>query len=207
MKTNDQFQDAVSAYESVRAAKQELKEESKLICEEIAKAQDELAGLQTSYLPVQDLKEGIIQLLCCSGENFEMNSIRPAISALATNGKWGLGFPMEEYGKPINYKNMESAIAGNLPQFAACQIFTPDKSTYFDDRVFLGLLFKAIEPTIRNIMEKMQPEEFGYDHINPSEIGPGLEERRQMIQAIKAKIQALEEKKGAIAGKLSALGE
>ena len=89
--TTSEFQSAVSAYESVLAAKQALKAENESICKEIAKAKEELVWLQTSYLPLQDLKEGIIQLLRCSGENFGMNTIRPAISTLATNGKWGVG--------------------------------------------------------------------------------------------------------------------
>ena len=122
-------------------------------------------------------------------------------------GVWGVGSSIEDLGKPMNFNNIEKSIVGDLPYFASCQIFTPDKSIYFDDRAFLGLLFNAIEPTIRSIMEKMQPEEFGYGRINADEIGPGLEERHQMIQSIKAKIQELEHKKGANIQKLDALSK
>ncbi len=135
-----------------------------------------------------------------------MEQIRPAISGLATNTAWSSGTPVEEFGRPLKYTTIEKALSGKLGDYPACQILTPNKSG-FDDRVFFAVLFKVIEPTIRNIMEKMQPENFGYSHISQSEIGPGLEERRQMIREIKAKIQILEENKGAIAGKLSALGE
>lgn len=206
MNTNDQFQSAVTAYEGVKAAKAALKAESKSICEEIAKAKDELSWLQTSYLPLQDVKEGLIQILFLGSRNYEMEQIIPAISGLATNTAWASGTSADEFGKPLKYTTIEKALSGQLGDYPACQILTPNKSR-LDDRVFFAVLFKVIEPTIRNIMEKMQPEDFGYNHITPSQIGPGLEERRQMIQAIKAKIQTLEEKKGAIAGKLSALGE
>lgn len=201
----DQYQDSIIALEGIKAAKQALKEEHKAICEEITKAQDELAWLQTSYLPLQDFKEGIIQFLSCSGQNYGMGSIRPTISNLATNLMWGIGFPQECFGLPMKFKDLEKAIAGSLPQFPACQIFTPDKSMFFDDRAFLALLFKVIEPTIREIMERMQPEEFGYGRINQSEIGPGLEERRQMITDVAAKILDLDKKKSIVIEKLGAL--
>ncbi len=53
----------------------------------------------------------------------------------------------------------------------------------------------------------MTPEEFGYGRILPSEIGPGLKERGDMIQVIKAKIQELELSKGANVQKLHALSQ
>lgn len=201
----DSYQNTVAALESVKAGKQALKIEYDVICEEITKAQNELDWLQTSYLPLQDLKEGIIQLLCASGQKYGMSSIRPGIKDLATNAKFGAGFPVEEYGKPMTYANIEKAINGDWGQFALCQIFTPDKSIFFDDRAFLGLLFKTIEPVVRNIMEKMSPQEFGYTKIKESEIGPGLEERRHMIADIAAKLLDLDNKKLSVSNKIRAL--
>ena len=72
MNKNDEFQNAVSAYESVRVLKQTLKSENEAIDQEIAKAKEELAWLQTSYLPLQDLKDGIIEILAVGAENYEM---------------------------------------------------------------------------------------------------------------------------------------
>ena len=106
----------------------------------------------------------------------------------------------------MRYQTIENVFSGKLGDFPACQILTPQKSG-FDDRALLSLFFKAIEQTLRGIMGKMTPEEFGYSRIVPSEIGPGLEERREMIQAIKTKIQELELKKGANAQKLDALSK
>jgi hypothetical protein len=201
---DDEFQSVVSAYQNVRAAKKALEADNKSIGEEITKAQDELAWLQNSYLSLPDLKECIIQFLCRAGQDYQMK-IPPAIKELATNGGWGVGFPIEEYGMPLKYRTIEKALDGELGSFVSYQIFTPDKSIYFDDRVFLGLLFKLIEPTIRSIMEEMQPEQFGYGRITANQIGPALEERKQMIQDIKAKIKVLEEKKAANAEKLITL--
>ena len=201
----DSYQNTVSALESVRASRQALKTEYDAICEEITKAQNELGWLQTSYLPFQDLKEGIIQLLCAAGQKYEMSSIRSGIADLATGAKCGVGFPIEEYGKPMTYANIEKAISGDIGHFTLCQIFTPDKSIFFDDRAFLGLLFKTIEPAVRNIMEKMSPQEFGYTKINESEIGPGLEERRHMIADIAAKLLDLDKKKRNLSDKIMAL--
>lgn len=202
MKNGNQFDDAISAYENIKILKQTLKSENEAIDLEINKAKEELVWLQTAYLPLQDLKDGIIEILAVGAESYEFSSIRPGITGLATNAAW-LNRP-EAYGIPLNYKTLEDALSGKLVDYSACQIFTPQK-TQFDDRVLLSLLFKTIEPTLRDIMEKMTPEEFGYGLISPSEIGPGLKERRGMILLIKKNIQELELKKGANAQKLAAL--
>jgi hypothetical protein len=142
--------------------------------------------------------------LCRAGQDYQ-TKITSAIKHLATNGGRGVSFPIEEYGMPLKYQTIEKSLDGRLPSFLPCQIFTNNKSIPFDDRVFLALLFKFIEPTIRSIMEKMQPEQFGYDRIKANQIGPGLEERKQMIQDIKVKIKALEDRKAANTEKLSVL--
>lgn len=202
MKTENEFENVVSAYESVKLLKQTLKSENEAIDAEIAEAKKELDWLQTSYLPLDDLKESIIEILSRGSEDYESEAIRPGLAALATNTLWGS--MLEEFGNPLKFKTIENALAGRLGIFSACQIFTPSKSQ-LDDRVFLALLFKTIEPVIRSIMEKMTPEEFGYGSVRESEIGPGLKERREMIQSIKAKMQDLEHKKGANVQKLHAL--
>lgn len=202
MKNGNQFDDAVSALENIKILKQTLKTENEAIDLEIAKAKETLAWLQTAYLPLQDLKDGIMEILARGAESYEMASIRPGIAALAANAAWTS--KSEQFGSPLRYETLEDALSGKLGDYSACQVFTPKKAQ-FDDRVFLSLLFKTIEPTLREIMEKMPPEEFGYGGMSPSEIGPGLKERREMIQAIKEKIQELELKKGANAQKLTAL--
>jgi hypothetical protein len=202
MKNGNQFDDAVSALENIKILKQTLKSENEAIELEIAKSKEELAWLQTAYLPLQDLKDGIVEILARGAESYEMDSIRPGISGLAVNSAWTV--KREQFGSPLRYETLQDALSGKLGDYPACQIFTPQKAQ-FDDRVLLSLLFKTIEPTLREIMERMTPEEFGYGGISPSEIGPGLKERRGMIQAIKEKIQELELKKGANVQKLTAL--
>ncbi|MBV6447863.1 hypothetical protein [Nitrosomonas sp.] len=202
MENGNQFDDAVSALENIKILKQTLKSENEAIEIEIAKAKKELAWLQKAYLPLQDLKDGIIEILAVGAESYEMASIRPGITGLAVNAAWGS--KSEQFGSPLRYETLEDALSGKLGDHTACQIFTPQKSQ-FDDRVFLSLLFKTIEPTLRDIMEKMTPKEFGYGGISPSEIGPGLKERREMIRVIKENIHELEFKKGANVQKLTAL--
>lgn len=204
MKNGNQFDDAISAYENIKILKQTLKSENEAIDAEIAEAKKELDWLQTSYLPLNDLKESIIEILFRGSEDYEAEAIRPGLAALATNTLWGS--MVGEYGNPLRFETIEKTLSGGLGVFSACQIFTMNK-TQIDDRVFLALLFKAIEPTIRSIMEKMTPAEFGYGGIRENEIGPGLKERREMIQSIKEKIQELEHKKGENVQKLHALSQ
>jgi len=202
MENGNQFDDAISAYKNIRILKEALKSENEAIELEIAKAKEELEWLQKAYLPLQDLKDGIMEILARGAESYEMASIRPGITGLTVNAAWGS--KLEQFGRPMRYETLEDALSGKLGDYTACQIFTPQKAQ-FDDRVLLSLLFKTIEPTLREIMERMTPEEFGYGGISPSEIGPGLKERRGMIQTIKEKIQELELKKGANVQKLTAL--
>ena len=202
MENGKQFDDAISAYENIKLLKQTLKTENEAIELEIAKAKEELAWLQKAYLPLQDLKDGIMEILSFGAQNYEMEFIRLGIAGLATNQSWAT--KSEEYGIPMTYRTIEDAMSGKLTDYTACQILTPIKDQ-FDDRVFFSLFFKILEPTIRGIMEKMTPEEFGYNLISSNEIGPGLKERREMIRVIKEKIQELELKKGANVQKLTAL--
>ncbi len=203
---NDEFKSALSSYKNTLAIKQKLKTDIENINYQIATAKDKLEWLQNSYLPLQDFKESIIEFLSQSGQSYLGKMIRPAITELAVNRKWGLGFPPEKFGTPMNYQIVQKAINADLPQFMACQIFTPDKSIFFDDRAFLAFLFNVIEPTLRNTLEKMSPQEFGYDRIKPDQIGPGLEERIKMIQDTEDELKALEQNKADIAEKIRALG-
>ncbi len=202
MTDNDKFHDVVSAYESVKLTKQELKTENETIDAEIAKAKEELDWLESSYLPLEDLKESIVEILLWGAKDYEIGTIQQGLASLATNKLWSS--QLAEYGNPLKFQTIEKALSGKLGNFTACQIFTPEKSQ-LDDRVFLVLLFKTIEPTIRRIMEEMTPDQFGYGGITPNEIGPGLKERRELIRSIKSRIQELEYKKGANVQKISAL--
>lgn len=99
MKNGNQFDDAISAYENIKILKQTLKSENEAIDVEIAEAKKELDWLQTSYLPLNDLKESIIEILFLGSEDYEAEAIRPGLAALATNTLWGS--MLEEYGNPL----------------------------------------------------------------------------------------------------------
>ena len=185
MTDNDKFHDVVSAYESVKLTKQALKTENETIDAEIAKAKEELDWLESSYLPLEDLKESIVGILLCGAKDYEIGTIQHGLASLATNEPWSS--QLDECGKPLKFQTIEKTLSGKLGNYPACQIFTPEKSQ-LDDRLFLALLFKTIEPTIRRIMDEMTPDQFGYGGITPNEIGPGLKERRELIQSIKSRI-------------------
>ncbi|TVM02664.1 MAG: hypothetical protein CV087_09160 [Candidatus Brocadia sp. WS118] len=157
-------------------------------------------------MPIDDLKESIIQFLAAKGQEYQSEIIRPAISDLALNNLWGSS-GMERYGMTLTYQEIEDAIEGIKVGFSACQIISPNKNYHFDDRAFFSLLFVQIEPVLRNIIGNMKPEEFGYDKITAKEIGPGLEERREMIRETAQEILALEQGKATVISKLESLGE
>jgi len=203
---NDEYQKALSSIENINAVKTKLKKQLEEIMIAIEAAQTKLSWLQNSYLPIDDLKESIIQFLAAKGQEYQSEIIRPAISDLALNNLWGSS-GMKRYGMTLTYQEIEDAIEGIKVGFSACQIISPNKSYHFDDRAFFGLLFVQIEPVLRNIIGNMKPEEFGYDKITAKEIGPGLEERREMIGETAQEILALEQGKSTVISKLESLGE
>ncbi|MBX3641248.1 MAG: hypothetical protein KF888_12265 [Nitrosomonas sp.] len=203
---SDEYQKALSSIKNINAVKAGLKTQLEEIMTAIEAAQKKLSWLQNSYLPIDDLKESIIQFLAAKGQEYQSEIIRPAISDLAHNKLWGTS-GMKRYGMTLAYQEIEDAIEGIKVGFSACQIISPNKSYHFDDRAFFALLFVQMEPVLRSIIENMKPEEFGYNKITAKEIGPGLEERRQMIGEIAQEILALEQAKTAVIGKLESLGE
>lgn len=202
---NDEYQKALSSIENINAVKTKLKKQLEEIMIAIESAQIKLSWLQNSYLPIDDLKESIIQFLAAKGQEYQSEIIRPAISDLALNNLWGSS-GMGRFGLTLTYQEIEDAIEGIKVGFSACQIISPNKSYHFDDRAFFGLLFVQIEPVLRNIIGNMKPEEFGYDKITAEEIGPGLEERREMIRETAQEILALEQGKATVISKLESLG-
>lgn len=112
----------------------------------IEAAQKKLSWLQDSYLPIDDLKESIIQFFAAKGQEYQSEIIRPAISDLALNNLWGSS-GMKRYGMTLTYQEIEDAIEGIKVGFSACQIISPNKSYHFEDRAFFGLLFVQIELT------------------------------------------------------------
>ena len=203
---NDEYQKALSSIENINAVKTKLKKQLEEIMIAIEAAQKNLSWLQDSYLPIDDLKESIIQFLAAKGQEYQSEIIRPAMSDLALNNLWGSS-GMKRYGMTLTYQEIEDAIEGIKVGFSACQIISPNKNYHFDDRAFFGLLFVQIEPVLRNIIGNMKPAEFGYDKITAEEIGPGLEERREMIRETAQEILALEQGKATVIGKLESLGE
>lgn len=202
---NDEYQKALSSIENINAVKTKLKKQLEEIMIAIESAQIKLSWLQNSYLPIDDLKESIIQFLAAKGQEYQSEIIRPAISDLALNNLWGSS-GMKRYGMTLTYQEIEDAIEGIKVGFSACQIISPNKIYHFDDRAFFGLLFVQIEPVLRQIIGNMKPEEFGYDKITAKEIGPGLEGRREMIRETAQEILALEQGKATVISKLESLG-
>lgn len=202
---SDEYQQALSAIENINGVKTKLKKQLEEIMIAIEAAQKKLSWLQDSYLPIDDLKESIIQFLAAKGQEYQSEIIRPAISNLALNNLWGSS-GMKRFGLTLTYQEIEDAIEGIKVGFSACQIISPNKIYHFDDRAFFGLLFVQIEPVLRQIIGNMKPAEFGYDKITAEEIGPGLEERREMIRETAQEILALEQGKATVISKLESLG-
>ena len=67
---NDEYQKALSSIENINAVKTKLKKQLEEIMIAIESAQIKLSWLQNSYLPIDDLKESIIQFLAAKGQEY-----------------------------------------------------------------------------------------------------------------------------------------
>lgn len=208
MAENDQFKVAVSAYEQVKLTIDALKAEHADIVVKIAESETKLADLPMAYIPLDDLKNGILDLVDAAGERYAEKKIRSAISALATgqtSNSMVAGFDLGSIGKPMRYKGITAAIDGSDPISGRAQLLTYGNAS-FDDQAVYFLFSQLIREGLRTMMDRMSPAEFGYDKIHPNKIGSTRAERRRAIDDLEKQLSDLRDRKSEIEQKLRALG-
>lgn len=202
----DNFENAVTAFEQVKQTVAVLKEEHATVIAEINTVSAELQSLPLAYLPLEELKSGILDFIDASGERYAEKQIRAAIASFATGSMRGLGSDMVPLlGKPLRYADIERAISGNEPCLGRAQLLTPDKSA-FDDQVLYFFISSLIRDGLRKLMDSMSPAEFGYDKIHPDKIGSTRFERRLTITSLEERLDELQTRKADLEQKLHAIG-
>lgn len=203
---NTQFETTLSAFEQVKLAVSALKAEHVFVSGEISAVSAELAALPLAYLPLEELKTGILDFIDASGERYAEKNVRAAIASFATGGMRGFGDDVvQQLGKPLRYADLEKAIAGTDSSLGRAQLLTPDKSS-FDDQVFYFFISKLVREGMRKLMDGMTPAEFGYSAIHPDKIGSTRFERRAAIATLESRLGELKNRKAEIEEKLMAIG-
>ena len=201
----DEFADAVSAFEQVKKTVAAFKAEHIKICSEIEAVETELSALPLACVPIEDMKEAVLDLLEVSSSNYAKEKIRKSIISFVTGKEFDVLTPenIEKRGKPLSYLDIEKSMDGTDPKMSRAQLLT---GGVFDDRVLYAFFSQAIRDGLREIMEGMKPDELGYGAIHPSKIGTSRVERRQAIDDCNNRLSNLKERKSVIEMRLASIG-
>jgi hypothetical protein len=205
------FDELAAAYERVKQAAAALCADYEQTCREIDAAEAELKELPLAPVPLDDMKEAILDFIDAAGGRYA-ESVRDNISGFA-NGTTAFGsvpfgsgdIAHKDVGKPISFDVLEGGLSGEKCALAGAQLLNP-RASFFDDRSIYYFCGPLVREGLRKIMEKMGPAEFGYDRIHPDKIGSTRRERRAAIAALKERLGNLHSRKSDLAGKLAELG-
>lgn len=204
---DNKFEIGFAAFEQVKQTVAALKNEHAAVVSEIAEVNGAIEAAMLEYLPLEDLKDGILDFIVSSGERYAARNIRAAITCLATGGMRGSGTPemIAALGKPLRYVDIESAISNRDVSMGRAQLLSTDKEV-FDDQVLYFLCTDLVREGLRKVMTDMAPAEFGYNTIHPNKIGSPRCERRVFIAELDHRLSDLLVKKAELEEKLCAIG-
>jgi hypothetical protein len=197
------FNEAADAYRKVRETIGALKEEHAQVSTQIEEAEAELKVLPLAPLPFEDLKEAILEYIDASGERYAERHVKPALIELATS--FAGGTPIHGIGKPISFAEIDGAITGADSYLSHVHIAHKAQSS-FNDLALNYFVGQLVREGLRKLMDRMTPEDFGYDKIHPDKVGSSRRERRVSIAALADRIAQLKAHKGDLAIRLAQLG-
>lgn len=200
MENMEKFDAATTAYEQVKKAVQQLKDAYQSTCDQIAEKKESLRLAPLAYIPLEDLKDGILEFVAKSGERYGQERIKAVISSFATNHMNGIAFDSKQVGKPMRFCDIERNITSGWSQ-----LLTPEKNQ-FNDQVFYCFFAQLVQQGLRKLMDDMPPEAFGYDQIHPDKVGSSRAQRYIEIQTLERELAELTLKRDELALKLTALG-
>lgn len=199
------FNEAADAYRKVRETVAELKQEHAQVSTQIEEAEAELKVLPLAPLPFEDLKEAILEYIDASGERYAERHVKPALIELATSCAGGLEPAVHSMGKPISFAEIDGAIAGSNASLSHVHLAHKGQPS-FNDLALNYFVGQLVREGLRKLMDRMSPEDFGYDKIHPDKVGSGRRERRVSIAALTDRIAMLKVHKGDLAIRLAQLG-
>ncbi len=204
MSTSDLFNEAASAYEQVKATISQLKIEYATTCANIVTTESDLKAAQLAYVPVDDLKAGILDFVDASGMRYARDEVANAIGQFAQN-QLGSNPDLATQNKPMRFCDIEAVVSGGDTAGSWAQLLTPSKHL-FNDQVLYYFFAQLVKQGLAALMEGMSPSEFGYDNIHPDKIGSDRVTRRITINGLAAQLSTFRAQKEDLKGKLSALG-
>lgn len=204
MEGNNSFDAAASAYETVRATISTLEGEYGRVCCQLAETQAELDAAPLLYVPLEDLKAGVLDFVDACGERYANEAVKAAASRFTRNMTGSTSSDPALAGKPLRYRDLDSAIHGGARDYGT-QLVTPSKNM-FDDRALYFIVAPLVKERLAALMEDMSPEEFGYRGIPADQIGSDRVTRHTEIDALSNKLEELKVRRSDLGEKLAALG-
>jgi hypothetical protein len=198
--------DVRAAYELLRKTADDLRQEHSQVTASLAAVQEELKALPLAYLPPEDLKAGIFELIEACGQRYSA-SVRESIAAFATGNMRGAesSCVVSEWGKPLRFCDLEAAIEGTDPTLGRAQFLTRGQAKFDDQMVYL-FFGDLIREGLKNIMAAMPAAELGYDKIHPGKIGTTRQERRQALAELNVQAVNLQQRKADLERDLREIG-
>jgi hypothetical protein len=201
MSSDPTFDAAATAFAQVQTTVTLLQTEYANICAQIADTKNQLAAVPQGYLPLADLQAGILDFIDSSGLTYGKNEIEGQISSFALGYLSGGSRDTSLNGKPLRFCDMEAVVNGH----GFIQLLTPYKNQ-FNDQVLYCLFAQLVKQGLSALMAQMPPAAFGYDKIDPAQIGSDRVTRRAAIVALNTQLGALQAQKADLASKLIGLG-
>jgi len=201
------FDAAQVAYDLVKKAAADLVAEYDQVCDDIAKVKNDLQRLPLAYLPFEDLKEGLVEIVDAIGTSYGDNQIRATVTNYAIGGARGGGgiIPGAELGKPLRYVDIEDVISGKNRALGLAPLLTSIRGE-FDDRLMYFLVADLVKEKLRRVLDSVTPADFGYSKIRASDIGLPRAERRKAIADSESHLAALQARKAELENKLIDIG-
>lgn len=205
MPVTKNFDETAAAYEKVVSAIAQLRHEYDSVCTEIVTTEEALQAAQVAYLPLSDLKAGILDFIDASGSRYAEERIRTAISDFARNRLSSSRSDVALSDKPMRFCDLERCVSGQDGAGGWAQLLTPEKNM-FNDQVLYYFASKQVKEGLAKLMDAMPEEAFGYGQLSQEEIGSDRTTRRKNIASMTAKLSGLREQCEVLKAKLEALG-
>lgn len=198
---------ARAAYELVRNTADALHGQYDQVVADLNAVEKNINVLPRAYLPLEDFKAGIIEFVEASGDRYGTETIRELITTFATGSMRSMEGTdiIAQLGKPLRYCDLEDAISNADGRAGRAQLLTSGGNG-FDDRLMYFLFTAILREKLQEVMDAMPSAAFGYEKIQPDDIGSPRNERRQTLANLRIERVVLQQQKAEISRNLREIG-
>lgn len=194
-----------SALEHVKSAHATIKGEIEQIDQAITQLESENASLPKLQASIEEIKQGVLELIDKSGERYAQEKIKAAVIdfGIGNMSSYRLG---RVFGQPLTLGELDGAINGTVWPEARAQFITQMNSGAFDDLGLYAVCADAVKATLAKVMETITPADFGFGTITKDKIGPTRAEMHMRIARNNQEIERLKERKSFLKDELNKFG-